>query len=190
MPARTSRSASPCPPRCSQPRAKTMAKHFARRTKRLAVAGLAMCTGGMAIAGIAAAAWMSSGAGAATVKASTAKTSTITAVAGTATDDLYPGATLSTKVSINNPNPYPVVVTSISAGSSLLINGTCAVGTVTSDVVTNASGIAQAGVATLTIAAGSSATYSLVTHMTSNADNACQSQSFSLPITATLQSNA
>jgi hypothetical protein len=165
-------------------------KHFARRSKKFVVAGLAVSTGAVAVAGMAAAAWMSTGTGTATVKASTSKASTITAVAGTSADDLYPGATKATKVTIDNPNPYPVVVTSISAGSSALTNGTCAAATVTIDAISNASGIAQVGGSTVKIAAGGSGSYSLVTHMTANADNACQGQTFALALSASLQSNA
>ena len=144
-------------------------------------------------AGIAAAAWQSSGSGSASVQATTAQNSTITAVSAVA---LFPGASKTALVSINNPNPYPIVVTSVSAGTSSAQTsglGTCPANSVTSDALTpvsGATGVLQSDGATLTIPAAGAATYQLVTHMVSNADNACQGLTFSLPLTATLASNA
>jgi hypothetical protein len=139
-------------------------------------------------AGIAYAAWSSTGAGSATAQATTSVSSVI--APGTSAADLFPGATKTVTVTVSNPNPYPVLVNSISAGSSTLVNATCVAGTVTSDVrATDATGLLQTG-GTKSIAAGGSGTYTLTTHMTATAVDGCQGQSFTLALTATLSSNA
>ncbi|EOD65663.1 hypothetical protein [Amycolatopsis vancoresmycina] len=132
--------------------------------------------GVVVVAGVAYAAWSSSGAGTGSVSSTTSVNSTITpAGSGTA---LYPGGGTDFTVTINNPNDYPVVVTSISAGSSDAVNG-CAAGTVTSPAPSSTTG---------TIAAKGSGTYTLHATMSSGATDACKSQTFVLPLTATLAS--
>jgi hypothetical protein len=130
------------------------------------------------VAGVAYAAWTSTGAGSGSVTSTTSANSVISSSdAGAA---LYPGGTTTFKVKITNPNSYPVVVNSISAGTSNVVNG-CAAGAVTSAAVTNPTG---------TIAAGGTADYTLTATMDHDASDACKSQTFSLPLTATLSSNA
>jgi hypothetical protein len=139
-------------------------------------------------AGIAYAAWTSSGAGSATAQATTSVSSVI--AAGTSAADLFPGAVKTVTVTISNPNPYPVLVTSISAGTSVVVNATCVAGTVTSDARTlDASGLLQSN-ATRSIGASGSGTYTLTTRMTASAADGCQGQSFALALTATVSSNA
>ena len=140
-------------------------------------------------ASVAFAAWSSTGSGSATAQATTSTNSVI--AAGTSAANLYPGATNSVTVTVSNPNPYPVIVNSISAGSSALVNRTCAIGSVTSDARrTDATGIVQSDLATKRIAASGSGTYTLVTRMIAGALDACKSQTFSLSLTATLSSDA
>lgn len=136
-------------------------------------------TGAVLAGGIAYAAWTSSGSGSGSVQSSTAVNSTISpANSGTA---LYPGASTTFTVTVNNPNSYPVTVDSISAGSSTVVNTNCVAGSVTSDALTPGSN---------TIPGGGSATYTLTAHMIANADDSCQAQTFSLPLTAVLTSAA
>ncbi|MET8848967.1 hypothetical protein [Amycolatopsis sp. NPDC004625] len=132
--------------------------------------------GVVVVAGVAYAAWSSSGAGTGSVSSTTSVNSTITpAGSGSA---LYPGGGTDFTVTVDNPNNYPVVVTSISAGSSDAVGG-CAAGTVTSAVPSSTIG---------TIAAKGSGTYTLHATMSSTATDACKSQTFVLPLTATLAS--
>ncbi|MDS0139490.1 MULTISPECIES: hypothetical protein [unclassified Amycolatopsis] len=134
--------------------------------------------GAVVVAGVAYAAWTSTGSGTGSVSSTTSVNSTITpAGSGSA---LYPGGGTDFTVTVDNPNSYPVVVTGISAGSSNAVNG-CAAGTVTSAVPADTTG---------TIAAGGSKTYTLHATMNANATDACKSQTFVLPLTATLASNA
>ncbi|MGH9165255.1 MAG: hypothetical protein ACRDZW_07085 [Acidimicrobiales bacterium] len=140
-------------------------------------------------AGIAYAAWSSTGSGSATGQSTTSVNSVI--APGTSAADLFPGAVKSVTVTVSNPNDYPVVVNSISAGSSALVNGTCAIATVTSDArPTDSAGLDQTGGTVKTIAALGSGTYTLTTHMTAGALDTCKSQTFTLALTATLSSNA
>ncbi|MEV6879856.1 hypothetical protein [Amycolatopsis sp. NPDC051128] len=129
------------------------------------------------VAGVAYAAWLSNGAGSGSVTSTTSIESTIgSASLGT---PLYPGGGTDFTVTIDNPNSYPIVVNSISAGSSALVNS-CAAGTVTSAAVTPLT----------SIAAGGTGTYTLHATMAATATDACKSQTFTLPLTATLASNA
>ncbi|MEU0529957.1 hypothetical protein [Amycolatopsis tolypomycina] len=134
--------------------------------------------GVVVVAGVAYAAWTSTGAGTGSVTSTTSANSSIAPV-GTGTP-LYPGGGTDFTVTINNPNDYPVVVTGISAGSSDEVGG-CAAGTVTSAVPETTPG---------TIAAKGSRTYTLHATMSGSATDACKSQTFTLPLTATLASNA
>ncbi|MFD8493960.1 LEA type 2 family protein [Amycolatopsis sp. NPDC059657] len=145
-------------------------------SKKTAIALAA--AGALTMAGVAYAAWSSSGAGSGSVTSTTALNSTISPT-GTS-DALYPGAAKTFTITVNNPNSYPVKVTSISTGSSAA-DGGCGAGSVTSDAVSNPSG---------TIGANGSATYTLTAHMTTDADDACQGKTFSLNLTATLASAA
>ena len=134
--------------------------------------------GVVVVAGVAYAAWTSTGAGSGSVTATTAVNSVIQPGTGTG---LYPGGSTSFTVTIDNPNDYPVKVDSISTGTSDAVpNSTCAANTVTSDASPNAG----------TIAARGSATFTLQAHMIANPDNACQGKTFTLPLTASLSSNA
>ena len=131
------------------------------------------------LAGVAYAAWTSSGSGSGTAKSLQTVLSDITATTPTA--DLYPGKTDgSMTVTIKNNNPYPATVTAISAGSSNAAGagGACVAGTVTSLADNSPVG----GV----LAAGASADYTLVTQMAATATNDCRNVTFTLPLTATL----
>ncbi len=129
--------------------------------------------------GVAYAAWSSTGTGTGTVTANGSVNSSITGNGGTG---LYPGATdVTFTVTINNPNPYPVKVTKIDAGSSE-VDGSCAVGTVTSAEVLSPAGVIAPTTGTLT--------YALKASMIANPDNSCQGKVFTLPLTATIESAA
>lgn len=130
------------------------------------------------VAGVAYAAWTSTGSGTGSVASTTSASSTISPAGGGAL--LYPGGGTDFTVTVNNPNDYPVKVDSISAGSSNTVNG-CAAGTVTSPAVAAPSG---------TIAAHGTGTYTLHATMSATATDECKSQPFVLPLTAAISSNA
>jgi hypothetical protein len=145
------------------------------RKRTAVIAGVAVLAIG---GGVAYAAWSSTGAGTGSAGSTTSVNSTISPVNGAG--GLYPGATVSFQVTINNPNGYPVTVASISAGASQLTADGCAASTVTSPAVSNQG----------TIAAGQSGTYTLQATMNADAADNCKSQTFTLPLTAALVSAA
>ncbi len=148
-----------------------------------------LAAGASLAAGLAFAAWTSDGTGSGTARATTSTDSVITA--GTGAADLLPGAVKTVTVTVSNPNSYPVVVNSISAGSSPLVNVSCAAGTVTSDErPTDAAGLVQSDGSSRRIVADGSGTYTITTRMLPSAVDACKSQAFNLPLTATLSSDA
>ncbi|WP_433027606.1 hypothetical protein [Actinomycetospora sp. CA-053990] len=143
---------------------------------------LGAIAGGIAlacVAGVALAAWLSSGAGTAEGTSTTAVNSTISPSGGGA--GLYPGATVDTTVTVNNPNQYPVVVASISPGTSDATAGNCPAGTVTTGGLTNPPG---------RIDPGGTRTYTLPAKMINDPSNSCQGKTFVLPLTASLASAA
>lgn len=154
---------------------------------RTKVVGVAAAVTVFATAGIAWAAWTSQGSGSGTAQTSTDQASSITAEASA--PDLYPGADKTITVGIDNPNPYPVIVTGISGSSSPLQNG-CAAASVTSDARSNAAGLLQSDGITKVIAAGGEGVYVLATHMVDDPDDACKLQTFALTLTADLESAA
>lgn len=156
-----------------------------KRGRKLLVIPLAV--GAALASGYAFAAWTSSATGTGQAKSTTSIDSVI--APGTNASDLYPGAASTVTVTVSNPNPYPVLVNSISAGSSALVNTTCTAGTVTTDSrPTDATGIVQSDNTTKVIPANGSGTYTLTTHMTSTAVDACKSQTFTMTLTGALSS--
>ena len=140
--------------------------------------------------GVAFAAWTSGGQGSASATSTTSKESVI--AAGTFAADLYPGALKSVTVTISNPNDYPVVVTQISDGTSAAVNG-CAAGSVFSTGLgsdTSSVALAQDASAGTDIPANGSGVYRIQTRMIGDASNACKAQTFSLALTARVQSAA
>lgn len=168
------------------------AKHTTKQEKRERTSKkryllIPLLTGGALVAGAAFASWTSSGSGTGQARSTTSVDSVISP--GTNAADLYPGTTSSVQVAISNPNPYPVVVNSISAGSSALVNVSCVAGTVTTDARANdPTGLVQSDNVAKTIAAGGSGTYTLVSRMGASAVDACKSQTFTLALTAALTS--
>ena len=92
---------------------------------------------------------------------------------------------------MTNPNPYPVIVTSVSPAASPAVNsGACAAGSVFSDALALVpTGLSQTG-GTIVIAPHGSGTYALTGHMIGDPSDACKDQTFLLPLTATVQSAA
>lgn len=103
---------------------------------------------------------------------------------------LYPGTRTDLTVTVENPNPFPIVVTAVHAGS----------GPVTVDAAHRAAGCADSGVAptrgrsavSLPVRARSSATFLLLDaiRMSDASDSACQGATFTIPLTASGRSGA
>lgn len=162
---------------------------FSKSAKKLSV--LLVSVAAVSAAGVAFASWTSGGLGSASAQATTSKESVIGVAVSAA--DLYPGALKSVTVAVSNPNDYPVVVTQVSDGTSNVVNTTCAAGSVLSTglgTATSSTPLAQDGTTTTVIAASGSGIYRLQTRMIGDAADACKSQTFTLPLTARVQSAA
>jgi hypothetical protein len=149
-----------------------------------AVAATLVATGGAAWA-----AWRLSGAGTASTTASSALDLRLTA-RPRPDKPLFPGARTDLTVTVENPNPFPVVVTAVHAGS----------GPVTVDAAHRTAGCITTGVSptrglsatSLPVGARSSASFLLLDaiQMTNDSDSACQGATFTVPLTASGRSGA
>jgi hypothetical protein len=168
-------------------------RKLTRRTAVIA-AGVAVAT----TASLAFAAWTSNGSGTGTAASTTDALSAIAGVSPVAADDLYPGATKTAKVTVSNPNSYPVVVTKINAGASRVVNVSCAASTVRTDALGDGTNAVTQSLGGTVIAPGGSGTYTLTLRMSNDPDNTCKSQTFVIgdgttptdAMTATLKSAA
>lgn len=153
-----------------------------RNTKKLTV-GLAIVTSGLLAGGVAFAAWTSQGAGTGAAQAGTSVDSSITAVTPVTADDLYPGAVKTAHVTISNPNPYPIEVTSINAGYSRAIGSpACPALSVRTDAstATSPAALAMDGGGTVIAPSPGTGTYTLVLRMANDASENCKGKSFVL----------
>lgn len=142
--------------------------------------------GAMLIASVALASWLASGTGSGFAKADTAAALTTSTVAAT-TGLLYPGGTGDLKITINNPNPYPVQVTQIARTAAAITSDAGAA----CDASTGVSMTTPQAV-TIDIAAGGSTTTTLagVMSMDNTSDDSCQGATFTIPVTVSGASNA
>jgi hypothetical protein len=134
------------------------------------------------------AAWTANGTGNGYAKATTAQALTTSDASASTTAQLYPGGSGDVKVTINNPNAYPVTVTSISNGS----------GSITADSAHATAGCSTTGVTfanqtgSWSVAANGSSTVTLTgaASMSNASDNACQGATFTIPVSLTGASSA
>jgi len=123
--------------------------------------------------GVAYAAWTSSGSGSATTKAGTAQAPVVSGGAVT-TGLLYPGGTGDAVVTVSNPNPYPVIVTTVAPNGP----ATCGV------TFTQRS----PGTALAANSAPVAITLTGAVTMSSNAANTCQGALIDVPVLVTIAS--
>ena len=146
-----------------------------KRHHKFGAAFLAISLSGTAVAF---ALWSTSGVGTGSAKALTAQSLTVNAA--TATADLYPGFTQGdVYFSVNNPNPYPVTITSMTPGAITTSNPSCVATNIT---VASASGLS------IVLPANSTATGQTITNvvtMLSTAPDACQGVTFTIGLTLT-----
>lgn len=140
-----------------------------RRYVRRGVIVLVAATAALG-SGVAYAAWTSSGTGTATTKAGTAQAPVVTGGA-VPTGLLYPGLSADAFVNVQNPNPYPVTVTSIAP-----LGSDCGVTAIASNP----------GVQ---LPAQSAATSIKITvSMAPSAPSTCQGLTINVPVTVTIAS--
>jgi hypothetical protein len=141
-----------------------------RRYVRRGVIVFAVMTAALG-SGVAYAAWTSSGAGNSTTKAGTALAPVVTGGAVT-TGLLYPGGTGNAVVTVSNPNPYPVTVTSIAP------NGTPTCGVSFTERFPGTQLVAQSGPVVITFTVS----------MALTAANSCQGATIDVPVLVTIAS--
>jgi hypothetical protein len=127
------------------------------------------------------AAWLVTGEGNGAAQATSADD--LVVASGSTTADLYPGSDGDVELTIENPNPFDVEVSSI-VGNGPVTSGAPGCST------TGVSFTDQTGM-TLAIAAGATATVSLddAASMSNASDTGCQGATFSVPVTVSASSN-
>ncbi len=154
------------------------------------------------VAGAAWASWLANGTGTAAAEAGTAKELVVTSA--TAGVKLYPGATADSALTVENPNSYPVWITKISLdggikASSAACNNTgvywgdFTMGTQSAGEVLTGSKLSEiAGVDKLMVPANGTATFDLAktVRMINNSENACQGNTFTIPVKVSGESAA
>jgi hypothetical protein len=139
----------------------------------------------LATAGVAFAAWGFGGSGSSAARAATALGPTATSVAGSAvtTGLLYPTRTGTVVMTVANPNPYRVKVSSVTANGSATGSGgvgSCSTTGVTMTTQSPGTLVPAGGSATLTLVDGAA--------MSAAADSGCQGAVFTIPVTVTVES--
>jgi len=150
---------------------------MARDRLRRLTAGSIML-GVLAVGSIAYAAWTASGTGSGYAKATTAQALTTVDVSASTTAQLYPGGTGDVTLRIDNPNPYPVRVTSVSGTGAITSDKGAAC-----DASTGVTFADQTG-QSLDVPAGSAVTFTLsgAVTMSDASDNSCQGAIFTIPV--------
>ncbi|MFC5140676.1 hypothetical protein ACFPK1_20740 [Actinomycetospora rhizophila] len=156
---------------------------WARRLPAVGVTGVVVAV--LLGAGLASAAWLSSGGGTGSARGGQALPPTTTVVAGSAitTGLLHPGTSGDVKITVNNPNVYRVTVTSVSPNGAPTAaggTGTCTTTGVTLAAVTPGAAVPANGSATLTLAGAAS--------MSNASENGCQNATFTIPVTVAITS--
>ncbi len=151
-----------------------------RRARRRIVA-VVIGTAGALAATAAFAAWTVGGGGTGTATATSA--SNLTTSVATTTAQLYPGITgANLYLKVNNPNPFPVAITSVNANGAAVPDAGHPACTTTGVSFTNTA-------VTQTVAANGQATFTAAGVAMSNAsDTGCQGATFTIPVTFTAAS--
>jgi len=154
--------------------------------KRTLVVGVAVVA--TAGAGVAYAAWTASGTGSGYAKAGSAQAVTTADASGSVTSLLYPGGTADVLVEIKNPNPFPVSVTAVSAGTGSIVAS--ASGCTTTGVSFTAPGTLATAVTVPANGGDKVITLTGAAKMDNTSLDACQGASFTIPVSVTASSNA
>jgi hypothetical protein len=129
---------------------------------------------------IAIGAWNATGSGTGYAKAGTSSSLTLGDASASTVADLYPGATGNVKISVTNPNPFPVSITTVSQTASTSITSDKGASCNSSTGVTFST---QSGLS-LALGAGATQTFTLngAVAMSNASANACQGAIFSIPV--------
>ena len=146
---------------------------------------LALLVLGAIVAGAAVGAWNVTGSGSGYAKAGAATGLTLNDASGATVADLYPGVTGSVKLSVTNPNSFPVRVTSVTGTGAITSDKGAACNASTGVTFTNQTGL------TLDLAAGATSVFTLAgaAAMSNSSDNSCQGAIFTIPVSVSGISN-
>jgi hypothetical protein len=138
--------------------------------------------------GIAVGAWNATGSGTGYAKAGTSSALTLGDASASTVADLYPGATGNVKITVTNPNPFDVSITTVAQTGSTSITSDKGAGCNASTGVTFTT---QSGLS-LALAANTTSTFTLsgAVAMSNSSANACQGAVFSIPVDVAAVSNA
>jgi hypothetical protein len=147
-------------------------KGYARRRALIVLTTLMA----LSLVGVATASWLANGTGAARAKATTAQALTTSQATTSAT--LYPGAVGDAVITINNPNPYPVRVTNVTANGPITSDNGADCDASTGVTFSDASALA------LDVPAAGNETFVLsgAVEMDNSSDNSCQGAIFNIPV--------
>jgi hypothetical protein len=149
-------------------------------TRKTRLIGAAVTVLVLGVVGLVYAAWTTNGSGSGFAKAGTAEDlTTIDATAAT-TGLLYPNSNGTVTLNIHNPNPYPVTITDVTAGSGD-VTASGGIGTCDTTGVTFND---QHGLSIDVQAEGDSNAIELnnAAHMSNESENGCQDAVFTIPV--------
>ncbi len=131
------------------------------------------------VSSVAYAAWTASGGGQGYAKAGTAQALTTVDVSASTTATLYPSGTGDVLLKINNPNPYPVTVASVTGSGAVTSDKGALCNASTGVTFVNQTGLS------LTVPPTGAAQFTLTgaAAMSNASDNACQGAVFTIPVT-------
>jgi hypothetical protein len=152
-----------------------MARTKGRFSRRVTLASIGV---GVAMAAsIAFAAWTTGGSGSGYVAAGSTQNLTTLSVAASTTSLLYPTGSADVTVKISNPNSYKVLVTNINNGTGSIVSGNA-----TCDASNGVSFTNQAGSWTVPAAGTLTVTLTNAAAMSNASVDACQNQTFTVPV--------
>jgi hypothetical protein len=141
-------------------------------TRRTAI--VTTIVAGLAVTGVAFAAWTSTGTGTATASAGNAKS---LVVEGADVNGLFPTGSVTVPVTVTNPNDYKIALSSLEFTGASTTQAGCDASVVTAP--------SKSGLTDVLGANGGSATLDFTVSMSNAAADACQGASFTLGFTAT-----
>ena len=150
------------------------------RTVKKVVAGTLM-TGLILTAGVAFAVWTAGGSGNGYAKAGTVGALTTIDASASTSAQLYPGGTGDVKITVHNPNNFPVTVTGVSGNGTITSDAGATCNASTGVTFTNTSGLSDVAAAN----ADTTITLANKASMSSSSVNACQGAIFTIPVTLT-----
>ena len=150
------------------------------RTRKTRLIGAGVTIVVLGVVGLVYAAWTTNGSGSGYAKAGSAVDLSTVDVSAETTGDLYPNSNGTVKLNIHNPNPYPVTITDVTAGSG---DVTAADGIGTCET-TGVSFLDQHNLSINVGADSNSGPIELANaaHMSNESENGCQNAVFTIPV--------